>query len=140
MRASGYQISETGETYYAGSKKSDRYARVYRYNAPHPRSNLLRIEHVFRREYAKVVAAACVNATVEDIAKSAGEAFGWAHEEWRVERASHVDISVHGSDKGGQRTIYWLVNSCAPAFRKLCEKGVLENPRLFLERYFLPEE
>jgi len=31
MRASGYQLSESGETNYVGSRTSDRYARVYRY-------------------------------------------------------------------------------------------------------------
>jgi len=71
MRASGYQKSETGETCYVGSKKSDRYARVYRYYKPHPRANLLRIEHVFRRDYAKVVAAAILETSVEAAAAAA---------------------------------------------------------------------
>ena len=140
MRASGYQISETGETQYVGSQKSDRYARVYRYNPPHPRSHLLRIEHVFRREYAKVVAAACLTGSVQDIAASAGKAFGWASPIWDVVGAAHVDISVHGGDKSGNATLFWLVNSCAPAFKKLVKKGVLDDPEGFLARHFLSED
>lgn len=60
MQASGYQKSNTGETCYVGSQKSERYARVYRYNNPHPRAHLLRVEHVFRRDHAKIVARAIV--------------------------------------------------------------------------------
>jgi len=65
MRANGTQNSETGQTCYVGSKKSDRYARVYRYYKPHPRSHLLRIEHVFRRKYAKTVVQAILDTSLQ---------------------------------------------------------------------------
>jgi len=94
MRASGFQKSETGETCYVGSKKSDRYARVYRYYKPHPRARLLRIEHVFRRDYAKSVAAAILGASVEGAAAAAGKAFGWAHSDWALDNTDAPDISI----------------------------------------------
>jgi len=140
MRASGYQISETGETQYVGSKKSDRYARIYRYNAPHPRSHLLRVEHVFRKGYAKIVAEQIADQNIEAIARAAGKVFGWQHAVWTPDSDSDLDISIHGEDKRGNNTVYWLVNTCAPSFRKLVEKGIIENPMQFLERYFLGEE
>lgn len=140
MRASGYQVSETGETNYVGSQKSDRYARVYRYNPPHPRSHLLRIEHVFRRKYAKVVASAVCAASVEDIASAAGRAFGWQHAIWKPEAAIHMDISVHGGNKGANSTMFWLVHTCAPSFRRLVEAGIIEDPVRFLETYFIGDQ
>lgn len=140
MRASGYQTSETGETNYVGSQKSDRYARVYRYNPPHPRSHLLRIEHVFRRDYAKVVAREVCHSSVEAIANAAGKAFGWGHSIWQPHLASRVDISVHTGDRASGSTVFWLANSAAPAFRRMVKEGIIKDPVQFLETYFLGEE
>lgn len=139
MRASGHQLSETGETCYVGSQKSDRYARVYRYFAPHPRAHLLRIEHVFRREYAKKVAEACVDKSIQDVAAAAGKAFGWGHMDWRVQGEQDVDLSVIGSERKASNTVAWLINSCAPAFKRLVESGQIKDPVKFFEEYFLSE-
>jgi len=136
MRSSGYQKSATGETCYVGSQKSDRYARVYRYNPPHPRSHLLRVEHVFRRENAKAVARQCCNADLGNVAKAGGEAFGWGHPDWVTSNDASANISpVRERGRSGQ-TIYWLVNTCAPAFKKLCQTGAISDPEVFLQTYF----
>jgi len=136
MRSSGYQKSNTGETCYVGSQKSDRYARVYRYNPPHPRSHLLRVEHVFRRENAKSVARSCCDLDLDNIAKAAGEAFGWGHKDWITTDGDSAELSpVRERGRSGQ-TIYWLVNSCAPAFKKLCKTGAISDPEKFIQTYF----
>lgn len=136
MRASGYQKSETGETCYVGSKKSDRYARVYRYYPPHPRAHLLRIEHVFRREYAKSVAKALLDAPIEGVAAAAGKAFGWAHVDWKPEEAQHADISIVAVERGQSSTVRWLLTSCAPAFKRLVADGTIRDADEFLATYF----
>jgi len=136
MRASGYQKSETGETCYVGSKSSDRYARVYRYYPPHPRSNLLRIEHVFRRKYAKSVVQAVLDTSLSGVAEAAGKAFGWAHSEWQPEATQHADISIVSPERGAGSTITWLVRSVAPAIRRLIADGTIRDPDLFFETYF----
>lgn len=138
MRASGYQKSETGETCYIGSQKSDRYARIYRYFAPHPRANLLRIECVFRRKYAKVVSAACINDGTEAVSNSAGVAFGFNHPTWKPSSAETADISIVAAERKMGKTVHWLVKSCAPAFRRLVQDGTIRNPKQFLEDYFMP--
>lgn len=138
MRASGYQKSETGETCYVGSKKSDRYARVYRYFPPHPRAHLLRIEHVFRREYAKSVAKAILGTSVEGVAAAAGKAFGWAHVDWKPEAAEHADISVVAPERAAGNTVTWLVRSVAPAIKRLISEGIIKDPDAFFETYFKP--
>ena len=139
MRTSGHVISDTGETCYVGSQKSDRYARVYRYNEPHPRSHLLRVEHVFRRDYAKMVGEKCITNDLTVIAQSAGEAFGWSHNVWNTGTDNSVDISVVKAEPTMGGTVFWLIKSVAPAFQRLVEQGVITDPEKFLRDYFLPE-
>jgi len=139
MRASGSQRSETGETEYVGSQKSDRYARIYRYNEPHPRSHLLRIEHVFRRDHAKVVSRECSSGGLRDIAYNAGNAFGWMHPDWQPKTSNHIDLSPVSGDRKGNNTLFWMVNTVAPAFRRLAKNGVISDPLQFLTNYFLTE-
>lgn len=138
MRASGYQKSESGETCYVGSQKSDRYARVYRYADPHPRSNLLRIEAVFRRKYAKSVACACLDGGIDKVSASAGDAFGFRHTIWQPDTNDRADISIIAAERKMGKTIYWLVKSCAPAFKRLVEDGTIRDPQAFFSQYFMP--
>lgn len=140
MRTSGHVLSDTGETCYVGSQKSDRYARVYRYNKPHPRAHLLRVEHVFRRENAKVVAREITRADVNGVAASAGKAFGWSHPVWSADASQEIDLSVVKAEATMGGTVFWLIKSVAPAFRKLVAKGIISDPRKFLEDYFLTDD
>jgi hypothetical protein len=137
MRTSGQVISETGETCYVGSKKSDRYARVYRYNKPHPRAHLLRVEHVFRKDYAKKVASEITVASLENIAAGAGLAFGWEHPVWNTGKADVSDLSLVFERGNTGSTVFWLVHSCAAAFRRLCADGTISDPQAFLDKYFI---
>jgi len=139
MRTSGHYISETGETCYVGSQKSDRFCRVYRYNAPHPRSHLLRIEYVFRREQAKAIALACVESGTDSVAKTAELAFGFAHHLAEENRSAPATITVVSDNHKGNNTIFWLVDTVAPCFQRLCHEGVIKDPEQFITRYFLIE-
>jgi len=139
MRSSGYVYSDTGVTAYVGSKQSERFSRVYRYFEPHPRSHLLRIEHVFRRQHAKQVGAAIVEHGILAIAKAAGEIFGWAHPIWNVDSPAEVDISVTSAEKNAGKTVSWLVRSVAPAIQRLIEDGTIRDPEAFFRTYFLPQ-
>jgi len=140
MRTSGQVISDTGETCYVGSQKSERYARVYRYNKPHPRSHLLRVEHVFRKDYAKRVAEALTVSDIDALSRSAGLAFGWAHSAWDTTIIDSPDISITKERGSAGNTVFWLVNSVAPAFKRLCETGAISDPEAFIRTYFLGED
>lgn len=72
-------VSSTGTTCYIGSRKSDRYARVYRYNDPHPRADLLRCEMVFRGKHADIAARQWLAVGDEELAARAGNIYGWEH-------------------------------------------------------------
>jgi len=139
MRTSGHVKSETGETCYVGSQKSERYARVYRYNAPHPRANLLRVEHVFRKDYAKKVASEILDWTMESVAASAGMAFGWGHEIWKPGSVQGVELSIVRERGNTGSTVFWLVHSVAPAFKRLCADGTIINPEEFIRKFFLDD-
>jgi len=139
MRSSGYQKSASGETCYVGSRTSDRFARVYRYAEPHPRANLLRVEHVFHKEYAKRVAHEVVNGGIDQVASAAGEAFGWCHRTWDVGEAQSADISVVSAERAAGKTVFWLCTSVAPAFKRLCADGVIRDPEEFINRFFLSD-
>jgi len=137
MQASGHQKSSRGETCYVGSQKSDRYARVYRYAKPHPRAHLLRVEHVFRKDYAKKVAWQCVGNNLSYVAAACGKAFQWGHPDWNTGAAAPADISVVRSEKNMGGTIAWLVSSAAPAFKRMVADGTIKDPEKFLRDYFL---
>ncbi len=139
MRANGTQNSSTGQTCYVGSKKSDRYARVYRYTEPHPRAHLLRVEHVFRRKYAKKVAAEIISASLDGVAAAAGLAFGWKHSVWQPDNNQDADISLIFERGDTGKTVFWLIHSCASAFKRLCADGTIRDPQQFINTYFLPE-
>lgn len=140
MRSNGTINSDTGQTCYVGSKQSDRFARVYRYYEPHPRSHLLRVEHVFRREYAKQVARAIVANSISEVGVSCGAAFGWKHRDWNVAADLAPDISITSPEKNAGKTISWLVRSVAPAIQRLVADGTIRDPVAFFETYFMPKE
>lgn len=140
FKTSGIYKSETGETCYIGSQKSERFARVYKYKHPHPRAGLLRVEHVFRRDYAKQVAASLLTAYVSDVAAAAGKAFGWKHPLWQLAGDEDTTITPVRAERGGGGTVTWMVKSVAPAFRRLVKEGVIVDPQAFLQAYFMTDD
>lgn len=80
QKSSEIAVSSTGVTCYIGSRKGDRYARVYRYAPPHPRADLLRCEMVFRKKQAAIVAAEWIEHGDTETAARAGNIYGWQHE------------------------------------------------------------
>lgn len=139
MRSNGMMNSDTGETCYIGSKQSERFARVYRYFPPHPRAHLLRVEMVFRREHAKKIATSIVANSIRDVVSSAGEAFGWSHEDWVVSSDHEVDLSITSPERNAGKTVSWLVRSVAPAIQRLIADGTIRDPQAFFEAYFMPQ-
>lgn len=123
FRTGGHFTSDSGETFYVGSRKSRRYARVYRYDPPHPRDHLLRIEMVFRKEAARLAAAEIVDNGVEAAAAAAGEVFGWRHPVWT--RRSDKPIPRYRPERKRSNTIRWLYTQVAPAVQKLIDEQVL---------------
>lgn len=122
-RAFGIQKSDSGETVYVGSKKSDRTCKVYRYEPPHPRSHLLRIEYTYRgRQASEIQAVYMSGRSVEDIALMSGVRYGWTHPAYEAHGVTGK-IAAWRPDRKSGKTLRWMYAQCAPALVKLIEAG-----------------
>lgn len=135
--ATGIYTSASGQTVYVGSQKSERFARVYRYAPPHPRSNLLRVECVLRRDVAKQSLAFLLCHDEKRLADALGASFEWKHPLW----ASHADatdtLSLARGERSNANTVRWLITSVAPAFKRLVSEGEIPDAEQFVRQVFL---
>jgi hypothetical protein len=125
-------VSSTGETVYLGSRTSERYARVYRYNEPHPRAKLLRAEFQLKGVYANEAALRLTEGeALNGIAAALGDHFGFAHEVWKTDDEP-VPLKVKSHAQTGN-TVFWLTNTVAPLLKRLNEAGKLDAAAWFDE-------
>lgn len=115
-------VSESGTTAYVGSRTSDRYARVYRYNEPHERAHLLRAEHVLKGEQAKTTALAVIASGLPAVTVSLGNSFGWKHHAWTPDDVGEAELKVWRPERHAGKTLFWLNSAVAPAIRKLVKE------------------
>lgn len=117
--------SSTGETIYIGSRSSERFCRVYRYNPPHPRAHLLRAEFQLKGEYAKQCGAMIADGlTMGSIAAGLGKHFGFEHPCWQPDSVVQP-LKVKSHAQSGQ-TVYWLTNTIAPLLKRMEREGKLD--------------
>jgi len=131
--------SQSGETVYLGSVNSERYTRVYRYKKPHPRAGLLRVEFVFRRKVARAIAQEILVQGEMAIAAAYGVRENFHHACWLPTDTADSFTTFSRPEHGTTSTVFWLVKSVAPAFRRLVREGVISDPQPFLDRYFLSD-
>lgn len=127
--------SETGETCYIGSMTSNRYCRVYKYNDPHPRAGLLRVEHVFRQEDAKKVVAFGFENGIDSLAQQCALIYGWSHEAWELEPASQRELKAHRVERTDAATVLWLYDTVIPSIARLCGEDKLDL-KAFLSKLY----
>lgn len=121
----GHHPSDTGTTWYVGSRKSDRFARVYRYDPPLPRSDRVRIEFQLNDEQAKHGAKIILNSTLDAFRDGLFEAAGFNHPLLSNKTGSDKATSAPRlASKGG--TVHWLHKAVLPAIRKIAENGDTE--------------
>lgn len=119
-------VSNSGETVYIGSKHSDLYARVYRYNPPHPRSEYLRIEYCIRAEQARIFAAAVLEHGLDATEASLGDRFGWLSPVYAIGSTEPIDITLWRPERREGKTVSWLYGQVAAAILKLHKAGILD--------------
>jgi len=127
-RSTGHIISDTGETVYIGSQKSDRFARVYRYNEPHPRAKYMRYEMVYRREQAKVIAKSINLVGLKDTAAAAGNSFSWLHGTWQLR--SDDTITAYRPERNKAKTERWFYRTVVPSIAKMLQEGTITKGEL----------
>lgn len=132
--------SGSGTTVYLGSMKSEHYARVYRYNDPHPRAGLLRVEFVARRNRAKTVCEAILEHGIYSLLKQLWDEVGLPNVlEFDLDNAK-VSLNEDRPERDGKNTVSWLIKQAAPAFKRLVREGHISNSEQFLREYFLGME
>lgn len=117
--------SSTGETVYIGSRTSEKFVRIYRYNAPHPRAHLLRAEFQLKKAYANGLARRIVDGvTLESLASGFGQQFHFKHPCWNVSpEPTRIKVASHAQSGN---TIAWLTQTVAPLMRRLQAEGRLD--------------
>lgn len=124
-------VSESGETVYIGSKSSNRYLRVYRYNEPHPRSNILRSEFVLRDDYGKQAAQQIsMGVSLNEIIKGLYHSFGWTDLSDIITGKRVLLTSTPKEVHQGKRE-RWLLTQVLPALREMGEGGNVEFFKYF---------
>lgn len=126
-------VSDSGESVYVGSRKSDRFARVYRYNPPHERADLLRVEYVLKADYAKATADSIVQHGLPAVVKALGSDFGWFHPVWSVDTPDTAEIAVYRPERKAGKTLYWLSNTIAPLLVRLAKEEGFDVGRWFVD-------
>jgi hypothetical protein len=133
--SSSHIVSPTGETAYVGSRSGERMARIYRYNSPHPRANLLRIEVELKGDAAKMAVEHGKDMSLTQIALSANLAFAWQHPIWNEEKIMVSKIPARPYDREGAETLKWLNEVVASAIWKAHRSGLI-NLDEWLEEHF----
>lgn len=133
-----YVQSSQGRTLYIGSRKSDAFCRVYRYNPPHPRSDKLRIEFELKKDRARAVAGIAIVDGVGTAARSVAARYEFGHQDVLDAFRGHIrQIKTEAHNRSMASTEQWLLTQAAPAFLRLVREGVIADPRAWVDRYLL---
>lgn len=115
----------TGQTVYLGSMKSDTMTRIYRYAPPHPRSEDLRIEHVFRRSYAQKVASDYSKRGIQGLIDN----FMTRCEKQKIGHDSlnfsFDRVTYSAGDRKQNGGVTWYKRQVVPALKKMLQHGLL---------------
>lgn len=130
-------VSSTGITCYIGSRHSDRFARVYRYAAPHPRADRLRVEMVYRGPQAVALARTWLEEGNEETAARAGNQYGWQHDDWTPHSEEKID--AWRPDRKTHKKVLWFHSQIKPAVRRMLAEGLLTREEL-IEALLGPSE
>lgn len=124
-------LSPTGHTIYIGSRKSDRYCRVYRYFDPHPRSRFLRVEYVLKAEQARTGAVHIRTTGLPSLVAQLGNSFGWTHSIWQPEITTTEKAASWQPERREAKTVMWVYSQVLPALKRLHRDGVLDLRELW---------
>lgn len=126
FKAKASLVSDSGVTEYVGSMKSDRFARVYKYAPPHPRAGTMRVEHVFRKEYARTAVGMLAQSSILELAAACGNTWGWRHPAWSPALLTDGKVKSSRADKHEPGRLRWLYGVCLPAIAKAHREGLLD--------------
>lgn len=126
FKSNGHKDSPSGSTYYVGGRTSERMARVYRYEPPHPRAHLLRVEAEYKGDAAKASAEYYLAVGVQQACIDAHQAFQWAHPTWTPGLPSQGKIPYKKYRPENASTVRWLYGDVVTALSKAVASGLVD--------------
>jgi len=121
--------SPTGLTEYLGSRKSDRYCRIYRYAPPHPRSKYLRLEMVMRTGLAREAIKGIIETGLQESADRCAATYKFSHPIYQDLGAA--PITDYRPETEMSKTLRWFHVQVVPAVRKLVDAEALTWEEIF---------
>lgn len=121
-----YVISASGETFYIGSRKGERMARIYRYYEPHPRAKFLRVEAEYKGDAARALSAEFGTKSLPQICAMAHQPFGWTHELWTQEALEGDRLEYTAFRSTNASTVRWLYGVVASSLRRAIKEGLID--------------
>jgi len=118
--------SPSGRTEYVGGRSSERMARVYRYEPPHPRAQYLRVEAEYKGDAAKVACLHYVSSGLQQACLAAHQAFGWEHGDWTPENKSLGKIQYKAYSPENAATVRWLYGDVITALSKAVSSELVD--------------
>lgn len=135
FRSVSINKSDSGETVYIGSRKSERYLVIYRYNEPHPRSDLLRFEFRLRKAYTlPVIKMLRGGESLRKIVNSMAVDYKLNMPVFGSESPIELKKPITG-EKSTNKTEYWLITQVIPAIKRLRDIGHIPDIHLWLDKY-----
>jgi len=119
-------ISASGTTDYVGSRTGERMARVYRYNPPHPRAHLLRVEAEYKGQAAKAIVKELETHSLFDVCMMAHAVFGWHSGLWAGLESNAVKVPYSAHTPDNAATVRWLYGTVASSVRKAILDGLID--------------
>ncbi len=119
--------SVQGETHYIGSAKSDRMVRVYRYNLPHPRAGLCRVEFVLRNGAARKGAQAILDNGLASVGAELVRKFGFtspALDGVGLAKPIHSYSTGERTRTGKYR---WISGQAIPGIARAIKEGIVSR-------------
>lgn len=126
FKAHAFKTSASGTTHYIGSETSSRFMKCYRYNPPHERAHLLRVEFTLRDENAENTARSLLSDGISAVTKALGTAFGLKHDDWQPDAVDEAILEVWRPERGQGKTVFWLNDTIAPLLLKLHHAGTID--------------
>ncbi len=126
FKSSGQVISPSGRTAYVGSRKGERMARVYRYEPPHPRSHLLRVEAEYKGDAAKASSKHYLEVGIQKACLDAHTPFSWGAASWAPEDIATGKIPYKAYRPDNASTVRWLYGDVITALSKAVGEGLVD--------------
>lgn len=126
FKSSGEVRTPSGRTNYVGGRASDRMARVYRYEPPHPRSEYLRVEAEYKHDAAKAAAQHLIAFGLPQASLDAHSPFQWTHATWTPENAHSSKIPYKAYRPDNASTVRWLYGDVVTALSKAIKAGLVD--------------